>query len=98
MWDKLSLRTRLLLPLALMFVAALLLGGVSLQIFASSQLVQESEPPERTAKAVATALNSALQTSNNPRATLDAFVQSLGASEAIQFRRAGAEPKLRSPR
>jgi len=98
MWDKLSLRTRLLLPLALLFVAALLLGGVSLQIFASSQLVQESEPPERTAKAVVAALNSALQTSNNPRATLDAFVQSLGASEAIQFRRDGAEPTLRSPR
>jgi two-component system sensor histidine kinase UhpB len=97
MWDQLSLRTRLLLPLALMFVAAVLLGGVSLQIFASSQLVHESEPAARSASAVAAALNAALRTSSNPQATLDAFVQSLGASEAIQFRRNDAEPGPRSP-
>jgi two-component system sensor histidine kinase UhpB len=36
MREKLSLRTRLLLPLGLMFLAALLAGGVSLQIFASA--------------------------------------------------------------
>ena len=92
MWASLSLRTRLLLPLGLMFMAALLAAAVSLQIFASAQLVEETEPAARSAKAVATALNGALQTSANPQATLDAFVQSLGASEAIRFRRRGGEP------
>ena len=44
MWERLSLRTRLLLPLGLMFVAALLAGGVSLRIFATAQLMEETEP------------------------------------------------------
>lgn len=91
MWARLSLRARLLLPLGLMFMAALLAGGVSLQIFASAQLVEETEPAARSARAVAAALNGALQSSANPQATLDAFVQSLGASEAIRFRRLGGE-------
>ena len=91
MWERLSLRTRLLLPLGLMFMAALLAGAISLQIFASAQLVEETEPAARSARAVAAALNGALQTSTNPQATLDAFVQSLGASEAIRFRRIGTE-------
>ena len=80
MWARLSLRTRLLLPLGLMFMAALLAATISLQIFASAQLVEETEPAARSARAVAAALNGALQTSANPQATLDAFVQSLGAS------------------
>ena len=42
MWESLSLRTRLLLPLGLMFGAALLLGTVSLQIFAPTQLLEEN--------------------------------------------------------
>jgi len=92
MWERLSLRTRLLLPLGLTFMAALLAGAVSLQIFASAQLVEESEPAARSARAVAAALNGALQVSANPQATLDAFVQSLGTSEAIRFRRLGGEP------
>ena len=91
MWERLSLRTRLLLPLGLMFGAALVLGAVSLQIFAPTQLLEESEPAARAARAVAAALNGALQTSANPQATLDAFVQSLGTSEAIRFRRVGAD-------
>jgi len=91
MWERLSLRTRLLLPLGLMFVAALGAGAVSLQIFASAQLVEEIEPAARSARAVAAALNGALQTSTNPQATLDAFVQSLGDSEAIRFRRLGTD-------
>jgi two-component system sensor histidine kinase UhpB len=90
MWERLSLRTRLLLPLGLMFATALLTGAVSLQIFASAQLMEETEPAARSARAVAAALNSALQTSANPHATLDAFVQSLSSSEAIRFRRLGA--------
>lgn len=91
MWERLSLRTRLLLPLGLMFAAALLAGGVSLQIFATAQLMEETEPAARSASAVAAALNGALRTSSNPHATLEAFVQSLGASEAIRFRRLGTD-------
>jgi len=91
MWERLSLRTRLLLPLGLMFVAALLAGGVSLQIFATTQLMEEIEPAARSARAVAAALNGALRTSTDPQATLDAFAQSLGASEAIRFRRVEAD-------
>jgi two-component system sensor histidine kinase UhpB len=97
MWKNLSLRMRLVLPLGTMFVAALLLGGISLQIFASGQLMEENEPASRSAKAVAEALNSALLVSTNPQQTLDAFVTSLGTSEAIQFRRAGASVSARSP-
>ena len=89
MWERLSLRTRLLLPLGLMFVAALLAGGVSLQIFATAQLMEETEPAARSARAVAAALNGALRTSTNPQATLDAFVQPLGDSATIRFRRHG---------
>ena len=56
MWERLSLRTRLLLPLGLMFLAALIAGGVSLQIFATAQLMEETEPTARSARAVAAAL------------------------------------------
>jgi two-component system sensor histidine kinase UhpB len=97
MWERLSLRTRLLLPLGLMFVAALLAGGVSLQIFATAQLMEEIEPAARSARAVATALNGALRTSTNSQATLEAFVQSLGTSEAIRFRGTGTDLDRRSP-
>jgi len=97
MWERLSLRTRLLLPLGLLFVAALLAGGVSLQIFASAQLMEETEPTARSARAVAAALNGALQTSANPQATLDSFVQPLGASAAIRFRRLGTDLDVSAP-
>ena len=102
MWETLSLRTRLLLPLGLMFVAALLAGGVSLQFFSATQLMEEAEPAARSAKAVAAALNGALQTSTNPQATLEAFAQSLGATEGIRFRRPGTgrdghPPKVKTP-
>ena len=96
-WERLSLRARLLLPLGLMFVAALLAGGVSLQIFATTQLMEETEPAARSAKAVAAALNGALQTSNKPQATLEAFVQSLGTSDAIRFRRPGTDLDVHPP-
>jgi two-component system, NarL family, sensor histidine kinase UhpB len=91
MWETLSLRTRLLLPLGLMFLAALLAGGISLRIFSAAQLTEEAEPPARSARAVAAALNGALQTSTNPQATLEAFAQSLGASETIRFQRLGTD-------
>jgi two-component system, NarL family, sensor histidine kinase UhpB len=97
MWKNFSLRMRLVLPLGTMFVAALLLGAISLQLFAPNQLMEETEPASRSAKAVAEALNSALLVSTNPEQTLDAFVQSLGTSEAIRFRRTGTETAARSP-
>jgi two-component system, NarL family, sensor histidine kinase UhpB len=97
MWKNLSLRMRLVLPLGTMFVAALLLGAISLQLFAPDQLTEETEPASRSAKAVAEALNSAMLVSTNPEQTLDAFVQSLGTSEAIRFRRTGTETAARSP-
>jgi len=88
---------RLVLPLGTMFVAALLLGAISLQLFAPVQLMEENEPASRSARAVAEALNSALLVSANPQQTLDAFVQSLGTTEAIRFRRADAEMSAPSP-
>jgi len=97
MWARLSLRTRLLLPLGLMFAAALLAGGVSLQLFATTQLMEEFEPATRSASAVAAGLNGALRASSNPQATLDAFVQSLGGSEAIRFRRLKTDVDVHPP-
>jgi two-component system, NarL family, sensor histidine kinase UhpB len=89
MWTRLSLRARFFLPLGIMFVTALLVGAVSLAFFAPTQFKDEAAPAARSAKAVADALNGALRISANPEQTLDAFVSSLGTSEAIQFRRAG---------
>jgi two-component system sensor histidine kinase UhpB len=102
MWKSLSLRMRLLLPLGAMFVAAVLIGGVALQLFAPGQLKEESEPAQRSAKAVAGALNGALAASTNPEQALEAFVQALGTSEAIRFSRAGTsvphvQPEVRTP-
>ena len=88
---------RLLLPLGTMFVAALLLGAVSLQPFAPGQLIEENEPATRAAKAVTEALNSALLMSTNPQQTLDAFVKSLGTSETIRFRRDGIDNPAHAP-
>jgi two-component system sensor histidine kinase UhpB len=103
MWKSLSFRMRLLLPLGAMFAAAVLIGIVALLVFAPGQLQEESEPAQRSAKGVALALDGALAASENPEQTLDAFVQSLGNSEAIRFRRTGAEvastsqPEVRTP-
>jgi two-component system sensor histidine kinase UhpB len=86
-----------LLPLGLMFAVFLLAGGVSLQIFATSQLMEEFEPATRSASAVAAGLNGALRASSDPQATLDAFVQSQGTSEAIRFRRLGTDLDVHPP-
>jgi two-component system sensor histidine kinase UhpB len=53
-------------------------------------LIEEIEPAARSAEQVATALNTALGTSANPRQTLDAFSRSLGTGGTIRFRPAGA--------
>jgi two-component system sensor histidine kinase UhpB len=89
MWKPLPLRARLSLLLGMMFVAAVLFGLIALQIFSAEQMAEESGPAARSAKAVADALNASLQSSADPRQTLDAFAQGLGNSETIQFRPAG---------
>lgn len=78
---------RLLLPLAAMFTAVVLVGGIALQLFASEQLVEENEPSQRSALGVSRALNLALAASTNPEQTLEAFVRGLGPSDAIRFKR-----------
>jgi signal transduction histidine kinase len=98
MWQRLSFRTQLFLPLGVMFVAALIMGGVLLHVFTTSQLAEENEPAQRSARAVADALNSALRTSENPRRTLDAFVGMLDESSDIQFRAAEAVSTPLAPR
>lgn len=103
MWNNLSLRMRLLLPLGVMSVAAILIGGAALAIFASGQLMEENAPAQRSAGAVARAINAALATAADPEQTLEAFTQALGTSEAIRFRRTGtdnrpaARPDVQTP-
>lgn len=97
MWQRLSFKTQLFLPLGLSFLAALAMGGVLLQAFATGQLADENEPGRRSTRAVAAALNSTLSATDNPRKMLDTFVSSLGTSSDIQFRpmEAGPAPSAR---
>jgi two-component system, NarL family, sensor histidine kinase UhpB len=92
MWQRLSFRTQLFLPLGIGFLAALIMGGALLQTFAAGQLADENEPGRRLTQTVAVALNNTLRTSNTPRQTLDAFVHSLDISSDIQFRAVDAGP------
>jgi two-component system sensor histidine kinase UhpB len=92
MWQRFSFRTQLFLPLGLSFLAALAMGGLLLQTFATGQLADENEPGRRSTRTVALALNDALSVSENPRKMLDAFVHSLGTSSDIQFRPVEAGP------
>ena len=84
-WNRLSLQERLLLPMAVVIVALLLLGGLALQIFSPNQFEYENEQQVRSTRTIAAALNAALATSHNPEQTLDAFASGLGTSEAIKF-------------
>lgn len=97
MWQRLSFRTQLFLPLGLSFLAALAMGGLLLQTFAAGQLADENEPGRRSTQAVAVALNSSLSAADNPRKMLDAFVNSLDTSSDIQFHplQAGPAPSVR---
>ncbi|KRP94499.1 histidine kinase [Bradyrhizobium yuanmingense] len=92
MWRRLSFRTQLFLPLGASLLAALILGGILLQIFAAGQVADEHEPARRSIQTIAAALNSTLRASDNPQKTLDAFVRSLDASTDIQFRRMDGGP------
>jgi two-component system sensor histidine kinase UhpB len=98
MWKRFSLRTRLFLPLGAMFVVALVLGIVSLRIFAANQLLDENEPAAQSARRVADAFNTTLRLSPDPQHMLEVFGQSLGTSGAIQFRRLGTVPSTDPPR
>lgn len=93
MWTRLSLRERLLLPMAAMIVAALLLGGLALQSVSPDQFEYENAQGARSAQRVAEALNAALAAAGNPQQALDAFGRGLGTSEAIEFARAGNTPQ-----
>src|SRR5689334_1058060 len=92
MWTRLSLRERLLLPMAAMIVGALLLGGLALQTVSPGQFEYETEQGTRSAELVAKALNAALAAAGNPQQALEAFAGSLGTSEAIEFARPGTTP------
>lgn len=85
-WQKMSLRTRLLLPLGLMFVVALTLGAVLLRSFGSAHLIEENKPSAHSAKQIAGALNAALLTSANPDEALAAFGRSLGTTGVLRSR------------
>lgn len=98
MWQRLSFRTQLFLPLGVMFITALIMGGVLLHVFTTSQLAKENEPAQRSTRAVAEALNSALRSSDNPRRTLDDFVRKLDPTSDIQFHSAEAGSTPLAPR
>lgn len=97
-WNGLSLRSRLLLPMAAMIVGALLLGSLALQIVSPDQFEYENEQGARSARIVADALNAAVAAAGNPQQTLDAFTRHLGTSEAIQFVPSGAAADSRITR
>ncbi|MDB5579911.1 MAG: histidine kinase, partial [Bradyrhizobium sp.] len=84
-WQSLSLRGRLFLPLGAMFVVALILAAVLLRSFAAEQLIEENEPAVRSTGQLAEALNATLRSSSHPQQTLEAFGQSLGTGGAIKF-------------
>jgi len=98
MWTRLSLRERLLLPMAAMIVGALLLGGLALQIVSPDQFEYENAQGVRSAQRVAEALNAALAAAGNPQQALDAFASGLGTSETIEFLRPGTMPGRITPR
>ena len=98
MWQRLSFRTQLFLPLGVMFLAALIMGAVLLHVFTTVQLAEENEPAQRSTRAVAEALNNTLRSSDNPRKTLDDFVRMLDPSSDIQFHSADAGSALIAPK
>ena len=98
MWQRLSFRTQLFLPLGVMFITTLIMGGVLLDVFTTGQLSEENEPAQQSTRAVAEALNNTLRSSDNPRKTLDDFVRMLDASSDIQFHAADAGSPPISPK
>lgn len=97
-WNVLSFRQRLLLPIAAMIVSALMSGAVALLVFSPDQFEYESEQEAGSAQAVAKALNAALKTSSNPVETLEAFGTNLGNVEAVGYLPAGSAAPTRTAR
>lgn len=77
-WNVLSFRQRLLLPIALMILSALVSRAVALLVFSPDQFEYENEQESGAARAVARALNVAMEASYNPEQTLDAFGKGSG--------------------
>lgn len=98
MWKKLSLRARLLLPLAAMVVGALLMGGLALQIVSPEQFRNENAEGSRSAQNVAAALNAGLAAAQNPKDVLAAFSGFLATGDAIEFQPRGSAPARPSVR
>ena len=94
MWNRLSLRARLSLPMVAMILAALVLGGFALQIVSPEQFEYENAQGARSTADMSKALNAALAASANPQAILEAFRRGLGSSGAIEFREPGSRPEL----
>src|SRR5207248_8552443 len=69
MWQRLSFRTQLFLPLGVSFVAALIMGGVLLLAFATGQLADENEPGRRATRTLAAARNNTRRTTPHPPTT-----------------------------
>jgi signal transduction histidine kinase len=92
MWKKLSLRGRLLLPMAAMIVGALLLGGLALQIVSPEQFRSENAQGARASQNVAAALNAGLAAARNPQDVLEAFGGRLGTGGAVAFLPGDAAP------
>ncbi|WP_247458102.1 histidine kinase [Bradyrhizobium sp. 2] len=97
-WNALSFRQRLLLPIAAMIVSALMSGRVALLVFSPDQFEYESEQEAGSARAVADALNAARKASRNPEETLDAFGTNLGNVEAVGYLPAGKAAPTRAAR
>ncbi|WP_248114375.1 histidine kinase [Bradyrhizobium sp. 2S1] len=92
LWTRLSLRARLLLPMAAMMIGALMFAGFALQTFSPEQFEQENAQGARSAQLVADALNAALAAAHNPQQTLNAFAGGLGTLSAIEFVPSGSRP------
>lgn len=97
-WNVLSFRQRLLLPIAAMIVSALMSGGGALLVFSPDQFEYENEQEAGSARALADALNAALKASRNPEETLDAFATHLGNVEAVGYFPAGKAVPARAAR
>jgi two-component system, NarL family, sensor histidine kinase UhpB len=97
-WNVLSFRQRLLLPVALMILSAVASGAVALFVFSPDHFEYENEQESGSVRAVARALNGDLEASRNPEQTLAAFGKGLGDAEAIRYLPAGTRepvPPLR---
>lgn len=92
-WEQLSLRSRLFLPMAAMILVALVLGGVAVKILSPDQFDYETGQQTGTARAVADALNAALATADRPEQMLAAVSAALGPDRTLAYRAAGAASK-----